>query len=160
MAGPVPAEGAGRVAGPVVAAAEAARPDLYRAAAEVRRLRVGFGGPAPDQRQAECFHRTLLEEWAYIQFWTQKQQRNEARQHPLQQSPPAPRNTRMGHTHRNPTSTHRGQPTRAAQLGKAWLFTVTVMPWGGANSLRRVSCTSPLTSTRTSDILVLLSRLV
>ena len=55
---------------------------------------------------------------------------------------------------------HRGQPTRAEQLGKAWLFTVTVMPWGGANSRRRVSCTSPLTFTRTSDILVLLPWLV
>ena len=40
------------------------------------------------------------------------------RLHPLLQSPPIPRRTRLGHTHRHPHPTRRGQPPRGAQLAR------------------------------------------
>ena len=68
--------------------------------------------------KVERFHRILLEEWAYIRPWRTDRQRALAydRLHPLLQSPPIPRRTRLVNTHRHPPPPHRGQPPRGAQL--------------------------------------------
>ena len=67
----------------------------------------------------ERFHRILLEERASIRPWTSENQTPTRRRplHPLLQSPPIPRRTRLGHTHRyvatfrttSPRSTARGR---------------------------------------------------
>ena len=75
--------------------------------------------PAPDQRQGRALPPHPARGMGLHQALDvgTTTQRSPAALHPLLQSPPTPRSTRMGHTHQNPTSTHQGQPTRAAQIG-------------------------------------------
>ena len=65
--------------------------------------------------KVERFHRTLLEEWAYIRPWSSEQQtpRRLPRIPPLLQSPPNPRSARLADTRLH----HREQPPRHAHLG-------------------------------------------
>ncbi len=80
-----------------------------------KRKRPDLAAPKPTAR-SNAFTASCSRNGPYIRPWTSDTQRTLAlhRVHPLLQSPPSPRITRMGHPHQHP----QGQPPQRAHLGE------------------------------------------
>jgi transposase InsO family protein len=73
------------------------RSRLWRTTLQDAEITPKFTQPYRPQTNGKvCFHRILLEEWAYIREWNSDTERSLRALNPFLQSPPSTRSTRLG----------------------------------------------------------------